>query len=253
MFDKEERYWRSRLFFRPVTALYFLILLLWMLFLLPMLLLLIGPLFVYGLGLSPELTISMFLLSLLGSCVNIPVKEVVSVRPIVTFRRASFFGVVWTVPELGWSRQRTVIAVNVGGALVPMALSLYLLLRVIPMSEINPLVTYAKVLIALAVVTLFVNRLARPIEGLGIATPGFIPPFITAMVALFLFRFYVPSNPCIITYISGTMGTLLGADLFNLDEIPRLGAPVVSIGGAGTFDGIYITGVVSLLLVLLLL
>jgi len=35
--------------------------------------------------------------------------------------------------------------------------------------------------------------------------------------------------------------------------LPELGAPVVSVGGAGTFDGIYLTGLVSVMLVLLLL
>ena len=46
---------------------------------------------------------------------------------------------------------------------------------------------------------------------------------------------------------------LIGADLMTWRRLPELGAPVVSLGGAGTFDGIYITGLVSVLLVLLLI
>ena len=34
----------------------------------------------------------------------------------------------------------------------------------------------------------------------------------------------------------------------NLDKIKKLGAPVASIGGAGTFDGIFSTGVLAVLL-----
>jgi Protein of unknown function (DUF1614) len=55
-----------------------------------------------------------------------------------------------------------------------------------------------------------------------------------------------------LAYAGGTLGTLLGADLVNLPKVRRLGAPVVSIGGAGTFDGVFITGIVAVLLASLL-
>jgi len=51
-----------------------------------------------------------------------------------------------------------------------------------------------------------------------------------------------------LAYIGGSMGTLIGADLLNLDKVQGLGAPVVSIGGAGTFDGIFLTGILAVLL-----
>jgi uncharacterized membrane protein len=41
---------------------------------------------------------------------------------------------------------------------------------------------------------------------------------------------------------------LIGADLTNLDKVRGLGAPVASIGGAGTFDGIFLTGILAVLL-----
>jgi uncharacterized membrane protein len=37
----------------------------------------------------------------------------------------------------------------------------------------------------------------------------------------------------------------LRADVLNLNEIQGLGAPIASIGGAGTFDGIFITGLLA--------
>jgi uncharacterized membrane protein len=49
----------------------------------------------------------------------------------------------------------------------------------------------------------------------------------------------------VIAYISGTLGTLIGADLLNLRRLGELGAPVVSIGGAGTFDGVFLAGVLA--------
>jgi uncharacterized membrane protein len=44
------------------------------------------------------------------------------------------------------------------------------------------------------------------------------------------------------------VGTLVGADLLNLGRLRGVGAPVASIGGAGTFDGIFVTGIVAVLL-----
>lgn len=49
-------------------------------------------------------------------------------------------------------------------------------------------------------------------------------------------------------YIGGSLGTLIGADLLNLDKLQGLGAPIASIGGAGTFDGVFLTGVVAVLI-----
>ena len=67
---------------------------------------------------------------------------------------------------------------------------------------------------------------------------------VTAIVSLLLSR----ANAAPLAYISGSMGTLIGADLTNLDKVAGLGAPVASIGGAGTFDGIFITGILAVLL-----
>jgi uncharacterized membrane protein len=40
---------------------------------------------------------------------------------------------------------------------------------------------------------------------------------------------------------------LIGADVLNLNKIQGLGAPIASIGGAGTFDGIFIIGLLAVL------
>jgi uncharacterized membrane protein len=49
-------------------------------------------------------------------------------------------------------------------------------------------------------------------------------------------------------YVAGTLGTLIGADILHLDKLRHLNAPVASIGGAGTFDGIFLTGILAVLL-----
>jgi uncharacterized membrane protein len=87
-------------------------------------------------------------------------------------------------------------------------------------------------------------HLAQPIPGVGIALPPILPSVATALIALVLDRRAAPST----AFIAGTLGTLVGADLLNLGRIQDLGAPVASIGGAGTFDGVFTIGIIAVLL-----
>jgi uncharacterized membrane protein len=189
------------------------------------------------LGIGPRHMFALLLLTLLGSYVNIPVAELPA-QHVYSGRQITFFGMTYVIPFVT-EQPRTVVAVNVGGAVIPTLLSIYLLVK-------NKL--YWRGLIAIALVTLIVHRMARPVPGVGIAEPVFIPPLVTAAVALFLSRAYAAP----LAYIGGSMGTLIGADLMNMTKLQGLGAPVASIGGAGTFDGIFLTGILSVLLASLL-
>ncbi len=89
--------------------------------------------------------------------------------------------------------------------------------------------------------------MAHVVPGVGVTLPIFIPPFAAAFISVILTfrkRRYAPT----LAYVSGTLGTLIGADLLNLPRIAEAGAKVASIGGAGTFDGIYLTGIIAALL-----
>jgi uncharacterized membrane protein len=129
----------------------------------------------------------------------------------------------------------TLIAVNVGGAVLPTLMSIYLLVR-------NQL--WIQAALATAVIAAVCYWLSRPIPGLGIAEPVFVPAVTAAIVALLLSREHAAQ----LAYIGGSLGTLIGADLLNLGNIRGLGAPVASIGGAGTFDGIFLIGIVAVLI-----
>ena len=131
----------------------------------------------------------------------------------------------------------TLIAVNVGGAVIPTIVSFYLL-----QSHPEQLL-YA--LMGVAMTAIVVHLVARKVPGLGITTPAFVPPIAAALSAFLL----TPSFPSVVAYVAGTLGTLIGADLSNLRDIPSLGAPVASIGGAGTFDGVFLSGIIAVLLV----
>ncbi len=52
-----------------------------------------------------------------------------------------------------------------------------------------------------------------------------------------------------IAFAAGVLGPLIGADLLHLDDIAQLGTGMASIGGAGTFDGVVLSGLVATLLV----
>ena len=184
-------------------------------------------------GLGPHAAVLLLLASLGGSYLNIPVARLAA-QHIVSGREIAFFGVHYVIPVVvEWPG--TIIAVNVGGAVIPGLLSLYLLAR-------NRL--WGLGLIAIVAVTVVCHILAEPVPGLGIALPVFVPPASAAIVALLLSRRYAAP----LAYIGGSLGTLIGADLLNLGKVQGLGAPVASIGGAGTFDGIFLTGILAVLL-----
>ncbi len=194
------------------------------------------------LGIPPTVALMLFLFSILGSFINIPIAEERTYEPVLRVRQVIFMGIPYPVPYLDMEEHRVVIAVNVGGALVPLSVVLYELTRVSLLGETRLLLNIA---ISVTIAAFLSHAFSRPVRGLGIAIPTLIPPLIALGLALILGG----SNPPLVAYTSGTMGVLVGADLMNWDRIKRLGAPMVSIGGAGTFDGIFLAGLIALLLV----
>jgi len=126
-------------------------------------------------GVSHRHVFAVLFYSLVGSYVNIPVAELPP-EQVVSKREVGFFGMHYVVPEVReWPG--TVIAVNVGGAVIPTVLSLYLIAK-------NDL--YGRGVLAVSAVAAVVNRLAYPVPGIGIACPTLVPPVTAATVALLL-------------------------------------------------------------------
>lgn len=190
--------------------------------------------YVYArLGISPLNALLLLLASLLGAYVNIPIWELPA-RTTVIGRQVDFFGFEYVLPqEVDWPG--TIIAINVGGAIIPIALSIYLLMK-------NNI--WLPALLATFVVSAVCYALAEPVEGVGIAIPIFIPPLVACAVACAV----AWSQAAPVAYVSGSLGTLIGADLMNFPAIRDLGTPIASIGGAGVFDGIFVTGIVAVIL-----
>jgi len=185
------------------------------------------------LGLEPRVAMLVLLGSLIGSYVNIPLARLPEQR-VVARTFVDIFGVPYYVPEVAdWPG--TILAVNVGGAVIPVLLSIYLVLH-------NRI--FISAAIATAVVAVIVHRLATPEPGVGITVPLIAPALIAALTAVILSRVNGPA----LAYVGGSLGVLIGADLANLGSLQTLGASVASIGGAGTFDGVFLAGVVAVLL-----
>jgi len=188
-------------------------------------------------GFSPQITVLILATTFFGSYVNIPLLKLKAVIPIIREEYVSFFGIVFRVPQFEYGETTTLVAINMGGAIIPTLVSLYLLWK------LPSAIPHA--LIGIAIVATITHLVAKPVKGLGIATPAFIPPLTAALAAYIL-----PSEaPTIVAYVSGVLGTLIGADITNLNKIPKLGAKIASIGGAGTFDGIFLSGIIAALLV----
>ena len=184
------------------------------------------------LGLSPDSALLLFLTIYGGSLVNLTLFSMKSEPPRLEDIPPPLREFYSQMPHAG----RTIVTVNVGGCVVPTAFSLYLLTH-------HPLNVFY-VALAVAAVTLLCFKTTRALPGVGLGSPMLLAPLIAALVSVAL----DPSNAAPLAFISGTLGVLIGADLLHLRDIRRLGAPVASIGGAGSFDGIFISGLVAVLL-----
>lgn len=186
------------------------------------------------LGLPPGLGLVVLSLSLLGSVVNLPVTRIKSDVPVQKFPPSVYWGLLrMPLPPL---RNETQIAINLGGCLIPAALSVFLF--------INSSLSVSSALLGIAIISMISYFFSRPIQGLGIGMPILVAPVSAALVGVLI----SPEQSAPLAYISGTLGVLIGADLLRMKDISRLGTPYASIGGAGTFDGIFITGIVAALL-----
>lgn len=173
------------------------------------------------LGMSAQTALFLFFLALFGSVINIPLKKE---KYYVKYH--SFF---W-LPHI--ATEERIIAINLGGGVIPILISFYLLTRT----------PFHLIIIPLLIMIIVSKLLAVPVEGIGITMPFFIPPLLSAILGWLFGGHYSPQ----VAYISGTLGVLIGADLLNLGKIKR--GSILSIGGAGVFDGIFLTGVVAVLL-----
>jgi len=186
------------------------------------------------LGLTPEVASFLLLGTLLGSGVNLPVYSLhtkASGHLVMSPEQKP----VWEVFQPA-KEGKVVIAVNVGGCLIPVGLCLYFM----SLQLIDPI----KIVAGIGAITALSYKFSSLIPGMGVGMPVFVAPLASVLLALAL----DPEHAAHLAYISGVFGVLIGADILRLKNIAELGSPVAAIGGAGTFDGIFITGIIAALL-----
>lgn len=186
------------------------------------------------LGLSPGSALLLLFTSLIGSAINLPLCKIKTEIPPSTMAPPvlrDLFG--RSLPTFSGT---TLIAINVGGGLIPICFSLFLFTK-------HPL-PIIDVIVATLLVATACNLISRPLPGIGIGMPILIAPLSAAIIALLI----NPQQSAPLAYICGTIGVLIGADILKIKDIRRMGAPIASIGGAGTFDGVFITGIVAAIL-----
>jgi uncharacterized membrane protein len=192
------------------------------------------------LGLGPTSSLLAALGMFAGSLINIPVAQVEQART-VEYLPNRVLGLHRLLSRPVQRRSYTVIAVNVGGCLVPTALAGYQAAR-IALEAPSVLPAAGGALLINVAVCYYV---ARPVPDTGITMPAFLPAGAAALCALLLTPEWAPP----VAFMAGVLGPLLGADFLHLDDIADIGTGMASIGGAGTFDGIVLSGLVATLLV----
>jgi uncharacterized membrane protein len=217
----------------PVTLVLFLLFLLLFPFIWFVIALDVVEVAVAKLGFSPAVAFALFAAVILGSTINIPLYERVSHTPIIPDFADLWMARFWGIP-LRKLEQRTIVALNVGGGLIPTLLALYEFTRSDPFA----------ILVVTAVVTFVSYFSAQVVPGIGIQMNAIVAPLTASLTALLL----LDSGAAPVAFAGGVLGTLIGADLLHLREIERMSAGVLSIGGAGVFDGIALCGLFALLL-----
>ena len=219
--------------FGPFSPRYFFLLLVVLSFMLAIIQIGLVTISLAKLGLTPRFALFLLMSSIVGSALNIPLFQIQSTLPEIPVQPIYRGLLRQTQREF---KGYTVIAINIGGAIIPILFSIYLM--------INSNLNMPEVILAIFLVSIISYAVSRPIMGFGIGIPILVAPLTAAVIAIGLnVELRAP-----LAYIAGTLGVLIGADIFRIKDVKKLGTPFASIGGAGTFDGIFITGLIAVLL-----
>jgi uncharacterized membrane protein len=181
-----------------------------------------------SLGVTPRTAMLLLVGSLVGSYFNIPIAALPP-EQVQSDKVIEFFGMQYNVPVVE-NLSGTVIAINVGGAVIPTTMSLYLL------ASRGLWVPGA---IGTAIVAMVLHWLANPVPGVGIAVPV-------------SFRRLLRPSSRYCSRASTQRRLQHGHPDWCRPHKSEQGAgswcTSCVIGGAGTFDGIFLTGILAVLL-----
>ncbi|MEM1578604.1 MAG: DUF1614 domain-containing protein [Archaeoglobaceae archaeon] len=193
-------------------------------------------------GVDSEKALILLAMIVFGSLINIPLYERGGIELIQHYE---IFGFIYTVR----SKRKLIVAINVGGCLLPVILATKLV------SDVLDFIPVTIFLVALIFSSLIIYGFSKPVVGVGIVVPMFVPPTIAAIVSYIAIA--LCEGPIMLlpklSFCIGVLSALIGADIMHLRDLERIGYGVVSVGGAGTFDGIFLTGIFAVLFSVLLI
>ena len=133
---------------------------------------------------------------LVGSFINIPLFTLESREPVLSEAYVTIFGMTYRVPAAAEGSRKTVVATNVGGAVIQSIVSLYLLVRF-------PDVT-GFAIVGVALVSIISHLISKPVQGVGIVSPALVAPLVAAIYTIIVLALF-PSgeNAFALAYICG--------------------------------------------------
>ncbi|MDO5844214.1 MAG: DUF1614 domain-containing protein [Methanocorpusculum sp.] len=253
----------TRLIFSPVSVWVFIALILLIIIGLPLLFFGVIGAALANLGFGFWVIVLLIICAIVGSFINIPLTtlhgkqkkaepESIPRKPSGQYAPSMYDKMYKTdrfvVDEpAAQQNSKTRLTINLGGALIPILISAYIIFMGIA-GKITPDPLYiVKIIAAVIIVSVVAYVTAKPVRGIGIAVPFFIPALTSIIIALILGGGFGIAAAGI-GYVAGTLGTLIGADILHLKDVASENTPMMSIGGAGTFDGIFLTGIITALL-----
>ncbi|MDJ0616345.1 MAG: DUF1614 domain-containing protein [Calothrix sp. MO_192.B10] len=189
------------------------------------------------LGFAPNIALLLLILVIIGSTINIPLYRTQSAIEVADDFTDLWLREFWGIP-LRKIQRSTIVAVNVGGGVIPVILALY------QFTQANVLA----ILLVTAIVTGVSYYAAKIVPGIGIQMHPLLAPFTAVISAMLINPILMSPHTAPVAFAGGVLGTLIGADLLHLQDIKAMSAGVLSIGGAGVFDGIALCGLFALLL-----
>ncbi|MFA5348089.1 MAG: DUF1614 domain-containing protein [Methanoregula sp.] len=218
----------------PVSVIVFIILIGLLILLIPLFILgIIGAAFI-RLGFSWISALAVVLLMIFGSFINIPLYRIP--RDVIRVSRNNSPGQDACISHSSCSVWDTSVSCNLGGAIIPAGISVYLLYQAILITGASLVITVCAGIIIVATITFVMTRI---VPGGDIHVPLLIPGLTALLVGLILSG-GAGLAAGVTAFVSGTIGTLSGGNIANLFRVKMLEIPEVSIGGAGTFGTIII-------------
>ncbi len=218
----------------PISILMIILLVGLAMILIPLLVLgIIGAAFT-RLGFSWISALALVIFMVFGSFVNIPMYRIR--RDIVQVYQNEISDFDVCVPCASTPVWDTLVSINLGGAVIPICVSLYMMYRAIMILGTSLIFT---VMIAIALVGIIAFISTRLVMRSGIQVPLLIPG-LTALLAGLLLTGGTGLSAAVTAFVGGTTGVLLGGNIANFYRIKNLEVPSVSFGGAGTFGSIFI-------------